>query len=158
MRDMMSKLKLTVNETTTRLCQLPEDQFDFLGYTFRRCYSYKTGHAYLGTTPSKKRVQRICEAISQETGRNKTLLDQETVITTLNRMMVGWANYFSLGPVSRAYGAIERHARRRQRQWLFAKHKIPWPATKQYPEAALHRELGLAQLSRRVLSFPRANS
>src|SRR6478672_666149 len=37
------------------------------------------------------------ERISQETGRNKTLLAQETVITTLNRMMVGWANYFCLG-------------------------------------------------------------
>ena len=39
MRDMMSKLKLTVNETKTRLCRLPEESFDFLGYTFGRCYS-----------------------------------------------------------------------------------------------------------------------
>ena len=117
MRDMMKKLKLTVNETKTRVCKLPEEKFDFLGYTFGRCYSYRTGRAYLGTTPSKKRVQRICEAISRETGRNKTLLAQETVIQTLN-MMVGWANYFCLGPVSNAYRAIERHARRRLRQWL----------------------------------------
>ena len=103
MRDMMTKLKLTVNESKTRVCKLPEEKFDFLGYTFGRCYSPKTGRAYLGSTPSKKRVQRICEAISQETGRNKTLLAQETVIKTLNRMMVGWANYFCLGPVSKAY-------------------------------------------------------
>ena len=34
MRDMMSKLKLTVNETKTRVCSLPEEKFDFLGYTF----------------------------------------------------------------------------------------------------------------------------
>ena len=61
MRDMMSKLKLTVNETKTRVCKLPEEKFDFLGYTFGRCYSPKTGRAYLGTTPSKKRVQRICQ-------------------------------------------------------------------------------------------------
>ena len=67
-------------------------------------------------------MQRICKAISQETGRNKTLLAQETVIKTLNRMMVGWANYFCLGPVSKAYRAIERHARYRLRQWLRAKH------------------------------------
>ena len=64
MRDMMTKLKLMVNETKTRVVKLPEDKFDFLGYTFRRCYSYNTGRAYLGTIPSKKRVQRICEAIS----------------------------------------------------------------------------------------------
>jgi hypothetical protein len=64
---------------------------------FGRCYSPKTGRSYLGTTPSRKRVQRICEAISQETGRDKTLWDPETVVVTLNRMMIGWANYFCLG-------------------------------------------------------------
>jgi RNA-directed DNA polymerase len=74
MRDMMAKLKLTVNETKTRVVKLPDDKVDFLGYTFRRCYSHNTGRAYPGTIPSKKRVQRICEAISQETGRNKTCL------------------------------------------------------------------------------------
>jgi hypothetical protein len=102
MRHIMTKLKWTVNETKTRVCKLPEEKFDFLGYTFGRCYSAK-GRAYLGSCPSKKRVQRICEAISQETGRNKTLLAQEIVIKTLNRMMVGWANYFCLGPVSRCW-------------------------------------------------------
>src|ERR1700755_1292757 len=76
MRRMMSKLKLTVNEPKTRVCYLPEEKFDFLGYTFGRCYSMRRGRAYLGTVPSKKRVLRICEAISAETGRNKTLLDQ----------------------------------------------------------------------------------
>ena len=65
MRDMMQKLKLTVNENKTRVCKLPEEKFDFLGYTFGRCYSPQTGRAYLGTTPSKKRVQRVCAAISQ---------------------------------------------------------------------------------------------
>ncbi len=39
MRDMMSKLKLTVNETKTRECHLPEETFDFLGYSFGRCVS-----------------------------------------------------------------------------------------------------------------------
>ena len=36
MRDIMTKLKLTVNETKTRVCKLPEEKFDFLGYTFDR--------------------------------------------------------------------------------------------------------------------------
>src|SRR5690348_12185386 len=70
MRDMMTKLKLTVNETKTRVCKLPEEKFDFLGYSFGRCYSPKTGRAYIGTTPSKKRVRRICQAISASTKPN----------------------------------------------------------------------------------------
>ena len=38
--------------------------------------------------------------------------------------MVGWANYFCLGPVSKAYAAVDNHARRRLRQWLCNKHKV----------------------------------
>jgi group II intron reverse transcriptase/maturase len=33
MRGMMTKLKLTVNETKTRVSKLPEEKFDFLGYS-----------------------------------------------------------------------------------------------------------------------------
>jgi len=158
MRGIMQKLKLTVNETKTRVCRLPEEKFDFLGYTFGRCYSPKTGRAYLGTIPSKKRVVRICEAISSETGRNKTLVDRETVVATLNRMMVGWANYFCLGPVSKAYRAVESHARKRLRQWLCAKYKVCWPATKQFPDAHLHDVMGLVQLTQRTRNLPWATS
>jgi RNA-directed DNA polymerase len=158
MRDIMSRLKLTVNETKTRVCRMPEEKFDFLGYTFGRCYSPQTGRAYLGTVPSNKRVTRICEAISSETGRNKTRLDQVAVVDSLNRMMIGWANYFCLGPVSKAYRAVEQHARKRLRQWLCAKHKVRWPATRRFPDAVLHDGLGLVRLTARTRSFPCATS
>jgi hypothetical protein len=154
MQDMMSKLKLTVNEAKTRVCRLPEEKFDFLGYTFGRCYSPETGRSYIGTVPSKKRIIRICAAIHAETGRNKTPLDQEAVVGTLNRMMIGWANYFCLGPVSHAYRAVERHARKRLRQWLCAKHKLSWPATNRFSDVALHDVLGLVRLTTRTRSFP----
>jgi group II intron reverse transcriptase/maturase len=153
MRAMMTKLKLTVNETKTRVSKLPEEKFDFLGYTFGRRYSPKTGRAYLGTAPAKKRVIRICQAISSETGRNRTLLDHETVVTKLNQMMNGWANYFCLGSVSNAYQAIDRHARKRLRQWLCAKHKMSWPATGKFPETSLYDKFGLVRLPERTHSF-----
>ena len=34
MRAMMATLKLTVNEEKTHVCRLPQERFDFLGYTF----------------------------------------------------------------------------------------------------------------------------
>jgi hypothetical protein len=49
-------------------------------------------------------------------GRNRTLLDHQTVVTKLNRMMNGWANYFCLGPVSKAYRVVDMHTARRLRQ------------------------------------------
>jgi RNA-directed DNA polymerase len=158
MRVMMKKLKLTVNETKTRVAKLPEDEFDFLGYTFGLCYSPKTGRAYLGTVPAKKRVIRICQAISSETGPNKTPLDHRTVVKKLNQMMNGWANYFCLGPVSKAYKAVDQHACKRLRQWLRTKHKDACPATRKYSDAILQDKFGLVRLTERTRSFSWAKS
>jgi RNA-directed DNA polymerase len=154
MRDMMQRLRLTVNENKTRVCKLPEEKFDFLGYTFGRCYSPQTGRAYLGTTPSKQRVQRMCAAISQATRRSQTQQAAEALVARLNREIIGWANYFCLGPVSKAYRAVERHTRRRLRQWLCAKHKVPGVGTKRYPDDTLHEEFGLVRLAERTASLP----
>jgi group II intron reverse transcriptase/maturase len=158
MRDMMVRLKLTVNEKKTKVCKLPEEKFEFLGYSFGRCYSRKTGKAYLGTTPSKKRVQRICAAISAETGRNKTPLAAKEVVTTLNRMTTGWANYFCLGPVGRAYRAVDQHTRKRLRQWLCAKHQVRWPGKKRFPTASFYQVLGLVSLTERTANLPWAKT
>jgi hypothetical protein len=101
MREMMEKLRLTVNEQKTRPCRVPDESFDFLGYTIGRCYSPKTGKVYIGTCPSKKKVVAMCRAISEMTARRWTLLPAEDRITEINRKLVGWANYFCLGPVRR---------------------------------------------------------
>jgi len=158
MRVIMTKLKLTVNETKTRVAKLPEEKFDFLGYSFGRCYSTQTGRAYLGTVPAKKRVMRICGAISSETRRSTTQLDHTIVVAKLNRMMNGWANYFCLGPVSKAYRAIDQHARRRLRWWLCSKHKVTKPGTGQFPDEHLYGTLGLIRLPERTGSFSWAKS
>ena len=158
MRNMMSRLKLTVNESKTRVCRLPEEKFDFLGYTFGRCYSPKTGRAYWGTTPSKKRVQRICKAISAMTRRSQTQQDAATLVEALNRKINGWANYFCLGPVSQAYRAVEQHTCRRLRQWLCVKHKERAGGNTRFPQKALHQKFGLVRLTARTASFPWATA
>ena len=43
MRSIMRKLKLTVNEEKTHICRVPDESFDFLGYTFGTCYSRRNG-------------------------------------------------------------------------------------------------------------------
>jgi RNA-directed DNA polymerase len=154
MRKMMSKLKLAVNESKTRVCILPEEKFDFLGYTLGRCYSVKTGKAYLGTVPSKKRVQRICQAVSEVTGHHRTQQDAKTIVGTLNRKLIGWSNYFCLGPVSKAYRAVEKHTTRRLRHWLCAKHKVRGQGAARFSDDSSYAEFGLVRLTQRTASFP----
>jgi len=153
MRQMMSKLKLTVNETKTRQCRVPDESFDFLGYTIGRCYSSKTGKTYIGTRPSKKKIQSLCREISDMTGRRWTLLDVAERVAAINRKLIGWSNYFCLGPVSKAYRMVESHTRHRLRRWLCVKHKVPGRGTSRFPDDYLHQELNLVRLTTRTHNF-----
>lgn len=158
MRGMMSRLRLTVNETKTRLCRVPEETFDFLGYTIGQCWSAKTGKSYIGTKPSAKKIDRLKREISDQTSRRWFWTDVEDRVARLNRILLGWSNYFCLGPVSASYRAIDRHARHRLRQWLRRKHKLKSRGTSRFPDQYLHDVLGLVRLSDRPKTFPWAKA
>jgi RNA-directed DNA polymerase len=158
MRSMMSRLRLTVNETKTRLCRLPEEGVNFLGYTIGLCHSPRTGKSYIGTRPSAKKIAAVKAEISELTSRRWLWTAVEDRVARLNRVLLGWSNYFCLGPVSPAYRAIDRHARHRLRQWLRGKHKLRSRGTTRFPDAMLHDELGLIRLSDRPRSFPWAKA
>jgi RNA-directed DNA polymerase len=148
MRGMMSKLKLTVNETKTRLCHLPDESFDFLGYTLGRNYDCRTGESYLGPRPSRKKIDRLCREIGELTTRKKAGRDVEAQVGMINRKLRGWSNYFRIGTVSKAYRNVDSHVRHRVRQWLCAKFKVPGNGKKRFHDQHLHQKLGLYQLQR----------
>lgn len=158
MRKMMEALKLTVNDDKTHLCRVPQERFDFLGYTFGRCYSRKTGRPYMGVRPSKKSIKRLVESVTEETDRRRTFQDAGHVVAKLNRKLTGWANYFCLGPVSPAYRAINSHATQRLRRWLCKKHKVQGKGTKRYPNQYLYEQLGLINLPARPRDLPWAKA
>ena len=149
MRNLMTRLRLTVNETKTRLCRGPDESFDFLGYTIGRLYSPRTGGSYLGVRPSDKKLQGLCRKLSEQTERRWTWLEEDEMVGRLNRLLRGWANYFCLGTVTKAYRRVTAHACHRLRQWLRRKYQVqrlPWS---RYHDRCLHDELGLLRLQRR---------
>jgi RNA-directed DNA polymerase len=158
MRTLMERLKLTVNEEKTGRCRVPQEHFDFLGYTFGRCYSTKTGRAYIGTRPSRKSIKKVCRTISEATSRQWLLTTPEDRVERLNRVLIGWANYFCLGPVSTTYRALDRHARERLRWWLCGKHKQRGRGIARFPDAWLHQTMGLKELSVRTRDLPWAKA
>lgn len=155
---MMQQLKLTLNEAKTRLCRVPDESVDFLGYTLGRCYSPQTGRAYIGTRPSRRSIQRVCRTVSALTARRWLLVEVEDRVSRINRLLRGWSNYFCLGPVSKAYCSVDQHTSRRLRQWLRAKHKVRGEGTSRFPNESLYGELGLIQLQRRTRDFPWATA
>jgi hypothetical protein len=139
MQQMMNRLKLKVNEEKTRICRIPDEEFDFLGYTFGRRYSSKTGRAYIATRPSRKSIKRMTEAVRIQTGRDMGWLDVGEMVKQLNQKLGGWANYFKLGPVTPAYRFIDRFTTTRLRRWLCKKHKQSNRGLTHYPDALLSK-------------------
>jgi RNA-directed DNA polymerase len=158
MRAMMRRLKLTINEDKTKVKHLPRDSVDFLGYTLGTCYSTKTGRSYIGIYPSKKKVQQFTGHLSELTRRNSLWKSESELVAQLNRRLRGWGNYFCLGPVSKAYRAVDSHVRDRLRQWLRSKHKVQGAGTRKYPDEYLYQELGLVRLETNTRNLPWAKT
>ena len=146
MRKMMEQLKLTVNETKTHVCRMADASFDFLGYTFGRMYSPRTGGAYLGFRPAKKKVHGVCHRLNEVAAAVPFFARPEALIYQANQVLRGWANYFSQGTLSPAYSAVHAHACHRVRQWLGRKFKLASRGYYRFPDQHLIHKLGLLDL------------
>ncbi len=158
-RTLLGRLGLTLNETKTCVRRLPEESLDFLGYTLGICYRAGSGTPYLGTRPSQPSIRKICREIHWETRPASGLRTAEQEVARLNQILVGWAHYFCLGGVSKAYRAVDSHTRWRLRQWLRRKHKKRTSkGTRQFPDQYLYEKLGLVRLTERTRDLPWAKA
>src|SRR6185369_17617041 len=96
----------------------------------------------------------ICAEVSEQIQRSTLGKHTEEMVAELNRKLRGWANYFCLGPVSKAYRAVDSHTRHRLRQWLCRKHKQAGSGTGAFPDEHLYEKLGLLRLEHLTAHLP----
>ncbi len=72
----------------------------------------------------------------------------------LNRVVRGWANYFTYGTRLMAYRAVDNYVYERVRHFLRRRHKVPSRGTKRFSADVVFGELGVFRLRRWHLGPP----
>jgi RNA-directed DNA polymerase len=131
----LAPLGLRLAPEKTRVVHIDEG-FDFLGYHIRRMRKRGTSKHYVYTKPSRKAIQAIRDKVKAKTYRSTRHMGLDELITSLNRSLAGWANYFRYGVSKATFSAIDAFTWGRVMRWTRAKY------------AGKHR-LGMTELRRR---------
>lgn len=141
----MAAMKLTVNEKKTRVCDVTQTAFDFLGYTFGPTVYRPTGRTYLAAQPSKQAVARLRDRV-RGILRPGNQAPWPTIVRDVNRVTSGWRRYFSYGTVSRAYWRVDAFLLHRARGFLARRHKMTRRGTLRFPAEQVFGAYGLVNL------------
>ncbi len=152
-RRWFTQMGLTLNEQKTRVCDGRREAFIFLGYTFGPMRYWKDGHWYVGAAPAKKAVQRVKGRIRQIL-RPGNHAPWDEVKGELNRVVRGWANYFSYGTRRAANRAVDHYVYERVRHFLRRRHKVSSRGTRRFGYHVVYGELGVFELRRLHLESP----
>jgi RNA-directed DNA polymerase len=144
-RRMMTRIGLTLNEAKTGIKRARTEQFDFLRYTFGPQRLRKNGLEYLGASPSKKSVSRLRRKVGDLLGRYN-MAPWSDVRDQLNRILLGWSNYFGYGTRLMAYRAVDHYVYDRVLYFLRHRHKMASRGTSHFSDAIVYGTLGVLRL------------
>jgi RNA-directed DNA polymerase len=141
----VTHLGLTLNETKTCLRNAQRESFDFLGYTFGQDRYRKTGQTYLAAKPSKKSVQRLKAKVRARLrpGNQGTWAE---VRDGVNRVLRGWAAYFSYGSRATVHRAVDNYVYASMCHFLRRRHKVPTRGTRRFSAQQVFGPLGVVRM------------
>ena len=142
-------LALTLNREKTRVVNLhePGASLDFLGYTYRFDRDIKgRDKRYLNMAPSKKSLARLRDKLRDMTSPRYCFKPIPRMIHDVNRMLEGWAGYYSQGYPAMAYRHINFYARERLTQHLRRRSQRPYKPPEGMTYYAKLEQLGLVYL------------
>jgi len=139
---LMTRLGLEVNKAKTRIARLPEQSFDFLGYTVGGFHG-KGGRIYIGTRPSQKAVRSLLKRIHERTTPQWYADTPLSTVERISTLLRGWCGYFNQGPIMATRERIRRYTEVRLRRWLMRRSGYRGTGIKRFPAKYLHETLGL---------------
>jgi len=120
-KQIMGILKLTLHPTKTRVVDMGQDGFDFLGFHFHKKKSMKGNKLLPYNWPAPKAMKAVRNKIHLITERKSLSNSLSEVIKFLNRVIRGWRNYFRIGNCTLKFQQLDCFVRYRLEQWVRSK-------------------------------------
>ena len=136
---------LTLNGTKTRLLDVREEGFKFLGYGVRWRRG-KSGRNYPHVEPHPKSQQKLRDALREKLNHWTLWRPVEEVIAEVNRLLRGWGGYFHHGHSTRVFDGLNQYAARRVQRWMWRKGGCPKALWATHPREVLRERHGLYRL------------
>ena len=109
----MKRLKLELHPEKSKLVNLNEAGFDFLGFHFHKVQSRVSGKSAPLTWPSRKAMKAIRTKIHDLTSVRWLRIPLQEILNNLAPVIRGWCGYFRRGNATDQLQALDRYVRRR---------------------------------------------
>jgi group II intron reverse transcriptase/maturase len=120
-KQIMTRLKLTLHPTKTRIVDMNQEGFDFLGFHFHKGKSRNTHKIMPFNWPSQKAMKSVRKKVYEITERKQLSDTPEEVIQSLNPVIRGWRNYFRCGNSTEKLQQLDDYVWHRLRRWASSK-------------------------------------
>lgn len=142
LRQELSKLKVELNEEKTKTVDLTHGEtFSFLGFDFRQTKTRK-GKIGIRKTPRMRARTRLLRNL-KEMFRRYVSQKVSKVISLINPVVRGWANYFRIGNSSRCFGYVKDWIEKKVRRHVMRARKRSGFGWKRWSRSKLYDEMGL---------------
>ena len=141
----LERAGLTLNEEKTRLLDVQQEKFKFLGFEV----SWRTsrqGRGYPHIEPHPRSQQKLRQKVRDTLNHWTLWRSEEQAIKELNATVRGWGNYFYHANSTRVFHKMNQYVAERTRRWLWRKHGCSTAQWATYPESSLRQKFGLYKL------------
>jgi len=144
LEEIVTRLKLRLKQSKTRIVNAECETFDFLGFTFIKALNRRKDKRTTYFYPSHKAENAVRRRIRQIVDYRCPIKVEQLVkeLTPVLRVR-GWVSYFRIANSSRKFGKIRFYTAQRIRKFMRRHRGEVGYGYKQYPDTFLYQKLGV---------------
>lgn len=109
LKHVMIMLKLKLNQKKTKIVDMNNESFDFLGFRFQKFKSPKSKRMLPYMMPNPKALRKVKDVVRLNTCRKSAYESLDVKVKRLNLIIRGWRNYFAHGNSTKRFIQLDEY-------------------------------------------------